>query len=53
MLLIVKAGYKYSVMSVDSKKQERYNETLKNYNNFASLFTDPAKKRQRIIQKIV
>jgi outer membrane protein assembly factor BamD len=46
MLLIVKAGYKYSVMSIDSKKQERYNETLKNYNNFASLFTDPAKKEE-------
>jgi len=46
MLLIVKAGYKYAVMSVDTKKQERYNETLKNYNNFASLFTDPSKKEE-------
>ena len=46
MLLIVKAGYKYAVMSIDSKKQERYNETLKNYNNFASLFTDASKKEE-------
>lgn len=46
MLLIVKAGYKYAAMSIDEKKEERYNETLKNYNNFASLFTDPEKKKE-------
>jgi outer membrane protein assembly factor BamD len=46
MLLIVKAGYKYAVMSIDSKKEERYNETLKNYNNFASLFTESDKKEE-------
>ncbi len=44
MLLIVKAGYKYADLSIAEKKEERYKETMKNYNNFASLFTNPEKK---------
>lgn len=44
MLLIIKSGYKYANLSIDEKKAERYRETMKNYNNFASLFTDGAKK---------
>jgi outer membrane protein assembly factor BamD len=46
MLLIVKSGYKYASLSIDSKKEERFNETIKNFNNFASLFTDPDKKKE-------
>lgn len=46
MLLIIKAGYKYAELSIDEKKEERYNETLKNYNNFASLFTDQETKKE-------
>lgn len=44
--LIVKSNYLLAANSIDSKKTERFNETIKSYNTFVTLFGESAKKRE-------
>jgi len=44
--LIVKSDYLYASNSIDTKKTERFNETIKSYNTFVTIFADSDKKRE-------
>lgn len=44
--LIVKSNYLYAANSIDPKKTERFNETIKSYNTFVTLFAESDKRRE-------
>lgn len=46
MYLIVKSDYLYAINSIDSKKKERFEQCIKSYLNFASLFPKSKKLKE-------
>jgi outer membrane protein assembly factor BamD len=45
MFLVIKSGYQYAEMSLDAKKNERYNQTLASYGEFAAVFPESKYKK--------
>lgn len=46
LYLILKADYEYATNSIDSKKKERFEQTIKSYVNFAARFPESEHKKE-------
>ncbi|MFZ5554090.1 MAG: outer membrane protein assembly factor BamD [Bacteroidota bacterium] len=46
LYLVVKSNFNFAENSIDAKKTERFNETIKSYNTFVTLFAESPRKRE-------